>query len=80
MFNGELDYIGRELQQRTQLVDSIEADFEKGTWTFRGPGLVVGAGEYLVISKAEWTKFWDELRANNDEPTTNEELVLNYPA
>jgi hypothetical protein len=50
------------LETRMQLVTSVEADFSTKEWKFRGDGLKVSSGDYLVISLAEWRKFCDEVQ------------------
>ncbi|MEQ1580877.1 MAG: hypothetical protein ABL964_09820 [Steroidobacteraceae bacterium] len=47
---------------------SIDADFEKNTWTFTAPYMRVGAGEYVVIPYSDWVAFVSNLRASK-EPT-----------
>ncbi len=47
-----------DLETASQLLTSIEADFEKGTWTFNGPIALVGGGDYLVISIRDWQEVW----------------------
>lgn len=48
------------LNQKMQLLTSQEADFGLHTWTFHAPSFVVTGGDYLVISRDEWNRFWDE--------------------
>lgn len=48
------------LGMKMQLMESAEADFSAGTWTFKAPSFVVSGGEYLIISKRDWMDFWDE--------------------
>lgn len=44
---------------KMQRMKSLEADFEKATWTFSAPSFTVSGGDYLVISKLDWMLFWD---------------------
>jgi hypothetical protein len=46
-----------------QAMTSLEADFEKGTWTFTAPDFTCGSGRYLFISEQDWKRFWAEARA-----------------
>lgn len=47
---------------KTNRLRSLEADFEKQTWTFGAPYMVVGAGEYVVIPHSDWAAFINNLR------------------
>lgn len=50
-----------ELSARMQIVESGSADFTNDTWTFKCCGAYsVGSGPYLLISKADWDRFWEE--------------------
>jgi len=41
---------------------SAEADFEKRTWTFTAPSMVVSGGEHVIVPKSDWDAFISNLR------------------
>jgi hypothetical protein len=45
-----------------QVLESVEADFEKKTWTFSGETMLVSAGDYLIVPKREFDRFVAMLR------------------
>lgn len=52
-----------DVMVKANRAQSTEADFGKETtWTFRAPYLVVGAGEYVLIPRADWDEFLSNLR------------------
>lgn len=55
-----VENLGGSLETRMQFLTSLEADFLSGRWTFSGKDISVGAGEYLVIHRQDWKKFWQE--------------------
>ena len=57
------------LQTRMQIITSIEADFDTCEWKFRGDGLKVSGGDYLIISVTEWKRFCDEVQPVASEET-----------
>jgi hypothetical protein len=58
------------------VAESVEADFERGTWTFEPVGnFVVGAGRYVIVPEAEYV-----VRELNDELLELvQQLVLGMP-
>jgi hypothetical protein len=55
-----------QVQERSNILRSVECDFEKHTWTFSAPWMVVGAGEYVAIPKADWDAFLSNIRGSNN--------------
>lgn len=61
-----------DLMLKMNRMESVVADFKAETWTFTAPYFIVGAGEYLIISKRDWDETWKafEDRPNPQTPAT----------
>lgn len=55
-----------QVMARSSVLRSVEADFEKKTWTFTAPYLVVSGGEYVAIPKTDWDAFISNIRGSNN--------------
>lgn len=48
---------------KTQLGISVEADFERDTWTFQMPiGYEVSAGQYYIVPKIEYDRIKESIK------------------
>ena len=62
-----------QVQRQSNVMRSLEADFEKMTWTFGAPYFIVSAGDYVLIPKNDWQAFLSNLRAPQGRTVTTEE-------
>lgn len=58
----------QELQRKANKMTADEANFEKGTWTFKAPWFACSPGEFLIIPLGDWNDM--KMRAESEPVTT----------